>query len=495
MSGWSIKWLWQKPMGIGFTGAILLTTGYCLWILTNHYNLRAEQITSSLLMVLFPLLSGFLAVYLSRQKHMEANFRRGWLLVGLALFSSSIAKTVQFYFETIRGVNPFPSLTVFIYLAFYPLILAGVLFFPIVALKREERLTLIVDLCIVMISCAMVFWFFILAPIAGENRLSPEGITGIIYPIGDLLLLVGIIALLQKDNEILTQLTLIFLAVSMFMTAVADILFAYFNAIHIPFQLPHLNILRVCAGLFMLLALAWQIQQDQYTHIPSPLLLNRSQIIMRQSLPYLVAAVAPLMFLLTLNPALILSRRLYGLLIGTLALIILILIRQFVVLIENMHLYEELQQLAITDGLTKIYNRHFFDLIFQREIDRARRYNKSLCLLMMDVDDFKFFNDHFGHLQGDEVLRMIAQILARNLRKTDILARFGGDEFAAILSETDMDGARSVVHKLQAAVSSTSVLDHGLGISVGAAQFRAGMTPEQFIEAADKDLYERKNVY
>ncbi len=101
--------------------------------------------------------------------------------------------------------------------------------------------------------------------------------------------------------------------------------------------------------------------------------------------------------------------------------------------VENAMLHQRIKALAMIDSLTEIYNRHYFNEVLQCEIERVKRYRLNLCLLMIDVDEFKTINDTYGHLIGDRVLHTIAEILKISIRDSDILARFGGDEFVIIM--------------------------------------------------------------
>jgi diguanylate cyclase (GGDEF)-like protein len=181
------------------------------------------------------------------------------------------------------------------------------------------------------------------------------------------------------------------------------------------------------------------------------------------------------------------------LLFGTIGLIGLVLLRQWTVLVENVNFYNEMHRLATTDALTSIYNRHFFNETFRREVERARRYGKPMAILLLDVDNFKMFNDRLGHLHGDEVLKAVAHVLSKQLRKSDILARFGGDEFVMIMPETDQASAKNAVERIQSAVANHSYAHIPLGVSAGISGFRPGLTPEQMLEEADRGLYQHKS--
>jgi len=126
---------------------------------------------------------------------------------------------------------------------------------------------------------------------------------------------------------------------------------------------------------------------------------------------------------------------------------------QVAIAIENARLFREVQQLAIIDSLTGLYNRrHFFELA-QREFDRTRRYQHALSALMLDIDRFKLVNDAYGHATGDHVLRLVAERCQASLRKTDVLGRYGGEEFAIVLPDTDAARARLVAEKLRQSIA------------------------------------------
>ena len=105
---------------------------------------------------------------------------------------------------------------------------------------------------------------------------------------------------------------------------------------------------------------------------------------------------------------------------------------------------EVFEQLSITDGLTKLHNHRYFQEQLAKEAKRADRTEEPLALVLIDIDHFKKWNDHLGHAGGDEILRLIAQIMNELVRETDILARYGGEEFCLILPKTELPGAISL---------------------------------------------------
>lgn len=157
---------------------------------------------------------------------------------------------------------------------------------------------------------------------------------------------------------------------------------------------------------------------------------------------------------------------------------------------------EHEKSLARQDQLTGVASRRAFLETAEIEWERSRRFHRSFTLVMLDCDDFKRVNDRYGHAAGDLVLRAVADTLAANLRGLDLLARFGGDEFVALLPETDEDQARAVVPRLREALAKSPVLTrHSVTCSLGVATWRAEAgTLEDALQAADAVMYAAKHA-
>jgi diguanylate cyclase (GGDEF)-like protein len=163
--------------------------------------------------------------------------------------------------------------------------------------------------------------------------------------------------------------------------------------------------------------------------------------------------------------------------------------------IQNAHYVERVKQLAYLDGLTGIFNRRYFELRMAEEIERARRYDSGMGVIMIDIDQFKHLNDEFGHLLGDEVLRQVSSILHQQLRKIDVVCRYGGEEFAILLSQTSLEHSLAVAEKLRRMVESWQFpgVPRPVTISAGTANYPDhGTTRDDLMKAADAGLYAAK---
>lgn len=165
--------------------------------------------------------------------------------------------------------------------------------------------------------------------------------------------------------------------------------------------------------------------------------------------------------------------------------------------LRERRLKKELHALAITDGLTRLYNsRHFYEML-KREKERADRYGKPLSLMIFDIDNFKDFNEKYLHLGGDKVLSTLGRIIMDSLRRTDSAYRYGGDEFAVILPETDPAEAMQVADRLRKIIENEKFhpvedTDIQITISNGITDYNPGENISDFIRRADDAMFESK---
>lgn len=161
---------------------------------------------------------------------------------------------------------------------------------------------------------------------------------------------------------------------------------------------------------------------------------------------------------------------------------------------ERTRMMEKLQKLAITDGLTKLYNSRSFYTQLELEVDRFNRYKHPLSLLLLDLDHFKDYNDTYGHLEGDKVLVRFSQIIKSCLRTNDSAYRYGGEEFTVILPETGGEEAKTVAQRIRKTLEAEKFMpipnnQVKITISIGVTQYHPKEELSTFIQRADKAMY------
>ncbi len=163
---------------------------------------------------------------------------------------------------------------------------------------------------------------------------------------------------------------------------------------------------------------------------------------------------------------------------------------------EEGELYKQMSRI---DGLTELYNYTFFQQLLKTEVERAHRYGHQLSLLMIDIDNFKRYNDAYGHPAGDEALRKLARVMSRAVRGCDFIARYGGDEFVVVLPETDQFEAKTIGERLRSLVAQTKYdgsqeEESVITVSVGLATYpKDAQSKEDLIKRADQALYRAKS--
>lgn len=176
-----------------------------------------------------------------------------------------------------------------------------------------------------------------------------------------------------------------------------------------------------------------------------------------------------------------------------------ILAGQFLLGIKRAHLYQKIQELAITDGLTQMFTRRYWLERFKEEIERSKKFKYSFSFLMVDIDHFKAYNDRYGHLVGDAILKVVSIAAKENIRQIDLIGRYGGEEFAVILTETDIEQARFAAERIRQAIEERPVKvydeDLKVTISIGISTFPTdGQDTQTLIDKADSALYRAKQA-
>jgi diguanylate cyclase (GGDEF)-like protein len=164
--------------------------------------------------------------------------------------------------------------------------------------------------------------------------------------------------------------------------------------------------------------------------------------------------------------------------------------------LRNVLLFEEVKSLALRDGLTGLYNARHFREVLAQQVEASRRYGWPLSLLFLDIDNFKSINDTWGHPEGDLVLKTLADYLQTHMRQADVVCRYGGEEFVALLPQTSWEQAHHLAERLRQGIAATPIhLSHGeifITISIGVSCLTAQKSGEDLVKAADAALYQAK---
>jgi len=167
---------------------------------------------------------------------------------------------------------------------------------------------------------------------------------------------------------------------------------------------------------------------------------------------------------------------------------------QIAIALENARLYEEAKRLSLTDPLTGLPNRRSFGIMIENELRRAERYRRPFALFMMDFDNFKSYNDKFGHSAGDDILKKFSNLMKETIRDVDFLGRYGGDEFIAVLPETDANFALVVAERIRKKIESEN-LEPPVTLSIGISVFpKDAREKQKLIDLADHACYEAKEM-
>jgi len=481
--------LLQKSVLSTLAAATLCVLFYTFWFSGLRQSASIEGTFSSMVLILLAFLGAILGGFIAFSKKYSKSIRRAWVLISLANLSNCIAEILWFYF-TQKGIEPFPSLADVFYLLFYPLLLAGVLSLPYLPSKPDQRLMIGLDMSIVMLVGGMLIWTYILGPVVAQNVAGLSGLVSVAYPLGDFLILAGLVFLIQRDLDRVGRTKVVFLTLSMVATALADLLFTVVQNEGTDIPMVFMNPLWLLSSWAILMAAGWQIL---YPSVVIKTKQSNFLPLLRNYLVYLAPVLGLSLVINGLGSIIRMDHRLIGTVLLTILLLVLIYSRQAVILHENRQLFQKMENLAITDPLTTLYNRHSFNETIDREINRTNRHGHALSLLIIDVDHFKTYNDNFGHLKGDQMLHDVSLAIKDCTRKTDFLARYGGDEFVLILPETNLEDARWVSEKIQKIVLERLSRDN-LSVSIGIALYKPGTTEQALVGEADANLYQQKHL-
>jgi diguanylate cyclase (GGDEF)-like protein/PAS domain S-box-containing protein len=425
----------------------------------------------------------------SRRSSRSPRLRRAWRLFALGLFAQ-LAGQVAFQVYGLLGEKPYPSIADATYLCFYPLMLAGLLSLPAAKGRSGSRLRLAVDLAVVAIGGSAAVVFLVLGPTVVANSGSPLQVGfSVAYPVGDMVLLVGLASVLMRGSVASARWALRLLVAGVALFVLGDLVYGYVT-LHSSYQSGDpIDTTWIVALALMAIAGTTQRASDDAESIATT----------REGVSWLPPAAVAFGFgilLFSLRGEAVFP----GLVMVVIAILLagLVLARQVLVQRDLVHAQEQLRHQALHDALTGLPNRTLVLERAQRLLASARRSGGSVPALFLDIDGFKSVNDTLGHAVGDKLLQTVAARLQNVVREGDTVGRLGGDEFVILLDPAALTASPEVVaERVLDAVREPIELDGArreplsmtasIGIAIG-----PHASPSELLLAADVALYRAK---
>ncbi len=497
---------------------------------------QVREVSSNLLSSLISLLMVFVILQVAHQfKKISRVFFLFWLLIGIGQLMNVLGEFTWTIFESVLKIEPYPSLADLFYLLSYPIIAAGLLMLPGIPPTNEAWSKTVIDIAITVFTSMIVFWNFLLGPLVtlGHEQDFLTLALSLAYPVADLILLVVVIIMLYRLPRLGNSSPLWVVAGAMFITITADTIFSYQAMSDTYISGGMLDILWTMGYLFMTLAAVSSLSAF-YDH-PDEVLNSKkepgtlSHILYFLPNIWIVAAFALLLDLE--NPNTPLKSLDLAYFVG--AIILLVVFRQWISLSEAERISrrlkaaldrvqqqsEELEQAnaemqieiqerrraeerlwhdALHDSLTGLPNRSLLlDRMAHAREKSARNSAQIDAVLFLDLDSFKLVNDSLGHPAGDQLLVKVAEILQRNVRSTDTVARIGGDEFAILLEGMNRENEWEIIAgRIQNDLANPIDLDTqrvfvsaSIGVIPNASLYQRG---EDVLRDADLAMYQAK---
>jgi diguanylate cyclase (GGDEF)-like protein len=467
---------------------------YGLWQVFRWGGRQHQALIGDL--AFFPV-NGAAAVYalrVSLRKDLGRPIRRAWRLLSVALWLYLLGDMLQLVYEVVLHKRAYPTWADAAYLSFYLVAFAGILAFPSRRRTRSERFRMLLDMGTVFVGATTLIWYVVLGPaVASAHGFDLPDLVTFAYPVGDLLLLFGVLSLLWRDAPRLSVASLRIFATGLLVFITADVTYDHITVDSSYLGGDPVDTLWILALTILFVAAGCQLRAQPTGGFTMP---SGARAARPSVLPYLAVAGSYLLLMVVgLND--VKFNALGGILLGALVLTVLVSVRQFAALRDNGRLAVRYQQLASIDEMTGLYNRRHFMEVAEGAFAHAQRLGQPLVALMIDVDHFKEINDAHGHAIGDLVLADLAQACREQVRPDDIAGRYGGDEFMMIIPGTTARRATQVAVGLTgppARVTGSDGTPVSFTVSVGIAESgRCGDLPS-LLAHADLAMYEAKRA-
>jgi diguanylate cyclase (GGDEF)-like protein len=480
------------PAGWPRTAAVMgiLLLVYSSWQFSGWPS-SSRSLVGDLWFGAFALAETIAATLAARRCPAGSRLRSGWRLLALGAGSYLAGDLVWTGYE-VAGSIPYPSIADGFSLMFYPLTLAGLLRFPSALREIGRRVQLGLDLAVVATGGVAFVGYVVLAPMLTQSGPDPlQTAFSVAYPVGDLVLLVGLGAVVLRGSGASSERALWFIGAALLAFVTADLLYGYATlngtfAGGDPIDAGYM----VAMALFTVGAAA-QLRPGEPSQVVRRALGRASW------LPFVAVAGAFGLLLYDQRHAGLPS---FTLVMAAVALAALVSVRQFIAERDLRGTQDRLSHQSLHDALTGLPNRSLVIDRAERMLARARRSETTAAALYVDIDGFKQINDTFGHAAGDELLHVVATRLAEVVREADTVGRLGDDEFVLLLEDTTLDaGPELVAERACEVLAQPIALTHAGGrklaitASVGIALGQQ-CTADELLRDADLALYEAKGA-
>jgi diguanylate cyclase (GGDEF)-like protein len=483
----------QRVGGGTLAFAALMLVVYGLWQVFRWGGREHQALIGDLAFVPVNGAAVLLAWRVSRRADLGFRTCRAWRLLSVAMSLYLLGDLVQFWYENALHRRAYPTWADAAYLSFYVVAFCGLVSFPARRRSGPERLRLLLDLGTVFTGGVVLIWYLALGPALGSGlHFDLFDLVTYAYPIGDLLLLFGIMALLWRGVPQSNVTALRIFAGGLLIFIAADLSYDYITVHSTYLGGDPVDTLWVLALTTVCISAASQLRTTPTGTVLPPL-----DAPARPSfLPY-VAVLSSYLLLAFVGLRSVGFNPLGGILLGALVLTFMVSSRQYIALRDYGRLAVRYQQLAAIDGITGLYNRRHFMETAEAAFAHAQRLGQPFAALMIDVDNFKRINDVHGHIAGDQVLAELAQVCREHVRPEDIVGRYGGDEFIIMVPGITSLRAIQLADKLTRRVTRFHGSDGkplGYSASIGIAESLPRGDLTTLLMHADLAMYEAKQA-
>jgi diguanylate cyclase (GGDEF)-like protein len=480
--------------GSALAAVLAMLVVYGLWQVFRWGGHRHQALIGDL--AFFPVNGGaaLWAWRVSRRQDLGRATCRAWRLLSVAFWLYLLGDAVQLLYEVVLHQKPDPSWADAAYLAFYPVAFAGLLAFPSPRRTLAERFRLLLDAGTVFVGGATVIWYISLGPaVASAHGFDLPDLVLFAYPVGDLLLLFGVLSLLWRGAPRSSVTSLRIFATGMLVFIAADVTYDYISTNSTYVGGDPVDTLWMVALAILFVAAACQLRAAPEDEVAAPprLLASGPSV-----LPYLAVAGSYLL-LMVVGLKSVSFNAVGGVLLGAVVLTVLVSVRQFAALRDNSRLTARYAELASIDAMTGLYNRRHLMEVAEAAFAHAQQLSQPLAVLLIDVDHFKQINDVHGHAEGDRVLAEVARSCREQVRPDDIAGRYGGDEFVIVIPQATSLRAAQIAARLTrppTLLTSKDGTPVTFTISVGVAESTGSGDLPSLLARADLAMYEAKKA-